>query len=202
MLKMITLALIFLFLPEQEFDKRQLPEFFRKGYIAFVIGGTWNTKKLPVHKVADICNSIPYPVILLGGRNEQEQGVHIAELTHQNVLDMTGKITLYQSASLVRDARLVLTNDTGLMHIAAAFKKKILSFWGNTVPLFGMYPYMADPASERMEVEGLTCRPCSKIGYRKCPNKHFRCMENQDTGMAVQWIDLNFNDITTQTRQI
>jgi len=186
----------------QEFDKNLLPDFFRKGYIAFVIGGTWNTKKLPVHKVADICNSISFPVILLGGRNEQEQGAHIAELTHQNVLDMTGKITLYQSASLVRDAQLVLTNDTGLMHIAAAFKKKILSFWGNTVPVFGMYPYMADPASERMEVEGLTCRPCSKIGYRKCPNKHFRCMENQDTEQAVQWINLYYNDILINSQQI
>jgi ADP-heptose:LPS heptosyltransferase len=182
----------------QEFDKNLLPEFFRKNYIAFVIGGTWNTKKLPVQKVADICNSVSYPVILLGGRNEQEQGAHIAELTHKNVVDMTGKLTLYQSASLVRDAQLVLTNDTGLMHIAAAFKKKILSFWGNTVPVFGMYPYMPDPASERMEVEGLSCRPCSKIGYRKCPNKHFRCMENQDTEKAVQWIDLYFNDFSSQ----
>jgi ADP-heptose:LPS heptosyltransferase len=186
----------------QEFDKNHLPEFFRKGYVAFVIGGTWNTKKLPVRKIADICNSISFPVIILGGRNEQEQGAHIAELTHQNVLDMTGKITLYQSASLVRDAQLVLTNDTGLMHIAAAFKKKILSFWGNTVPLFGMYPYMPDPASERMEVEGLSCRPCSKIGYRKCPNKHFRCMENQDTQKAVQWINLYYNDVLIKPQQI
>jgi ADP-heptose:LPS heptosyltransferase len=188
------------FIPEgQDYDKSQLPEFFRKGYIAFVIGGTWNTKKLPVHKVADICNSIPYPVILLGGKNEQEQGVHIKELTTHNVLDMTGKITLYNSASLVRDAQLVLTNDTGLMHIAAAYKKKILSFWGNTVPLFGMYPYMADTASEHMEVEGLSCRPCSKIGYRKCPNKHFRCMENQDTERVVQWINQYFKDVVNQS---
>jgi ADP-heptose:LPS heptosyltransferase len=195
------LGLDFYIPADQAFDTNQLPEFFKNGYLAFVIGGTWNTKKLPVHKVADICNSIPFPVILLGGRNEQEQGDHIAKITHGNVLDLTGKITLYQSASLVRDARLVLTNDTGLMHIAAAFKKKILSFWGNTVPLLGMYPYMADPASEIMEVGNLTCRPCSKIGYRKCPNKHFRCMENQDTEIAVQWINLHFDDVISSLQK-
>jgi ADP-heptose:LPS heptosyltransferase len=55
-------------------------------------------------------------------------------------LNYAGKISLNRSASLVRDANVVLTNDTGLMHIAAAFKKKILSFWGNTVPEFGMTP--------------------------------------------------------------
>ena len=78
---------------------------------------------------------------------------------------MAGKISLNESASLIRDADAVLTNDTGLMHIAAAFKKKILSFWGNTVPEFGMVPYQADPASKIMEVKNLKCRPCSKLGY-------------------------------------
>lgn len=178
--------------PGQDFNREQLPEFFRNNFIAFVIGGTWNTKKLPVHKIAEICNSIPYPVLLLGGKNEQEQGARITELTSSNVLDLTGKINLYQSSSLVRDARVVLANDTGLMHIAAAYQKKILTFWGNTVPAFGMYPYMTHRDSMMMEVEGLTCRPCSKIGYRKCPSRHFRCMESQDSMKAVEWINQQF----------
>jgi ADP-heptose:LPS heptosyltransferase len=66
------------------------------------------------------------------------------------------------------------------MHIGAAFRKKIISIWGNTVPKFGMYPYMADPASVEFEVNGLRCRPCSKIGYQQCPRKHFKCMKEQD----------------------
>ncbi|MFW5773697.1 MAG: glycosyltransferase family 9 protein, partial [Tangfeifania sp.] len=87
---------------------------------------------------------------------------------------------------------LVLSNDTGLMHIAAAFKKKVLSFWGNTVPEFGMVPYQADPASEIMEVKNLKCRPCSKLGYHKCPKKHFRCMRDLDSRKSVNWINRHF----------
>jgi ADP-heptose:LPS heptosyltransferase len=181
------------FIPEnQEFNRQELPELFREGYVAVAIGGTWNTKKLPPHKISQICNAIRYPVILLGGKNEEEEGELIKNQTVENVLNFAGKINLNESASLVRDARLVLTNDTGLMHIAAAYKKKILSFWGNTVPAFGMVPYLAHPDSELMEVHGLHCRPCSKLGFRTCPYKHFRCMENQDTEKAVRWIQKHF----------
>ena len=79
----------------------------------------------------------------------------------------------------------IITHDTGLMHIAAVFNKPIVSIWGNTVPEFGMYPYQVDK-STILEVKGLACRPCSKIGYQKCPKGHFKCMN-----------DINFGDIAT-----
>ncbi len=181
------------FIPEvQNFPLAGLPDGFRKGYVAFVISGTWATKKLPVKKAVEICNRSDYPVILLGGKTEQADADAILSTTKGNVLSFAGKINLFQSASLVRDANIVLSNDTGLMHIAAAFKKKVLSFWGNTVPDFGMVPYQAHPASEMMEVAGLRCRPCSKLGFRKCPKKHFRCMEDQDVERAVQWINQHY----------
>jgi ADP-heptose:LPS heptosyltransferase len=182
------------FIPENEnFDTSELPDKFQKGYIAFVIAGTYPTKKLPPEKIIEICNGIEFPVILLGGKDEQEVAKKIVEKTGENVFNLTGKINLNQSASLVKNARLVLANDTGLMHIAAAFKKKILSFWGNTVPEFGMVPYQADPASEIMEVTDLKCRPCSKLGYSKCPKKHFKCMKNLDSLKVAEWINRNFN---------
>lgn len=181
------------FIPENEaFDFKDLPEKYQNGYVAFVIAGTWETKKLPAEKVAEICNNISFPVILLGGQLETEEGERIVAYTGENVLNLAGKMSLYKSASLVREARVVLANDTGLMHIAAAFKKKILSFWGNTVPQFGMNPYQAHPASEMLEVAGLKCRPCSKLGYHSCPKKHFRCMQDQDVERAVQWINQHF----------
>jgi ADP-heptose:LPS heptosyltransferase len=182
------------FIPESSnFPLNKLPQAAQKGYVAFVIAGTWATKKLPVKKIIEICKGIQHPVILLGGENEQEEAQQIFSASKGNVINFAGKLNLHQSASLVRDARLVLANDTGLMHIAAAFKKKILSFWGNTVPQFGMYPYQAHPASEMLEVAGLKCRPCSKIGYEKCPRKHFRCMKEQDVEQAVAWINKNFD---------
>jgi len=78
-----------------------------------------------------------------------------------------------------------------LMHIAAAFKKPTISIWGNTVPELGMYPYMpANPERFRIfEVKGLSCRPCSKIGYKSCPKKHFDCMMKQDVDGMVSAVN-------------
>ena len=88
-----------------------------------------------------------------------------------------GRYSLHQSASLLRQAQFVVSHDTGLMHIAAAFGKEIFSVWGNTVPAFGMYPFRTE--FRVLEVPGLACRPCSKIGFAQCPQGHFRCMRDQ-----------------------
>jgi len=86
------------------------------------------------------------------------------------------------------DAKQVLTGDTGMMHIAAAFHKKIVVLWGNTVPKFGMYPYYGkqDNRAIHFEVPNLSCRPCSKIGFAACPKTHFDCMKKQDVGRIVE----------------
>ncbi|HRX10233.1 MAG TPA: glycosyltransferase family 9 protein [Draconibacterium sp.] len=181
------------FIPEKEqFVINDLPGPFQKGYVAFVIAGTYATKKLPVEKISEICRKTNYPVILLGGKKEFDEGEKVLSQSKGNVLNYAGKISLNKSASLVRDAKVVLTNDTGLMHIAAAFQKKILSFWGNTVADFGMEPYQPHPASMRLEVENLKCRPCSKLGFQKCPKKHFKCMNEIRIEDAVKWIDKNW----------
>lgn len=174
------------------FKKEELPGPFQKGFVAIVIAGTYFTKKFPPHKISEICQKIPFPVILLGGKNEYDEGELVLSQSKGNVLNYAGKISLNQSASLVRTANVVLTNDTGLMHIAAAFHKKILSFWGNTIPELGMYPYMPDPVSLILETKGLNCRPCSKLGLQKCPKKHFKCMEEIDVNLAVEWIMKNY----------
>ena len=67
------------------------------------------------------------------------------------------------------------------MHIAAALGIEIISVWGNTVPDFGMYQYVNDADKVIVEVKDLSCRPCSKIGYDKCPKGHFNCMVKQDS---------------------
>jgi len=181
------------FIPEkEEFKKEELPKPFQNGYLAFVIAGTYFTKKFPVEKVSKICQNIDFPVILLGGKSEFDEGETVLSQSKGNVLNYAGKISLNQSASLVRNANLVLANDTGLMHIAAAFKKKILSFWGNTVPDFGMVPYQPNEVSKIVEVLDLKCRPCSKIGHKKCPKKHFKCMNDIDTSLVIDWVNSNF----------
>jgi ADP-heptose:LPS heptosyltransferase len=95
-------------------------------------------------------------------------------------VDFCGRLDIGGSAALVAHSRTVLSHDTGFMHVAAAFGKRIVSLWGNTVPEFGMSPYLAGEGSCFAEIKGLGCRPCSKIGFERCPKKHFRCMNLLD----------------------
>ncbi len=181
------------FIPEnQNYDIQKLPTAFSNGFVAFVIAGTYSTKRLPLNKAVEICNSLKKPIILLGGNHEFSDGEQIIEQSEGDIINYAGKLTLNESASIIKHANVVLSNDTGLMHIAAAFNKKILSFWGNTVPEFGMSPYEPHPASKMIEVANLKCRPCSKLGYEKCPKKHFNCMNQIDTKNVVDWINTNY----------
>ncbi|MBC6610624.1 glycosyltransferase family 9 protein [Hymenobacter sp. BT507] len=181
---------------------------FQRGYVAFAIGAQHATKRLPVERIIELCGQLGRPVVLLGGPEDESTGhvVELAfekeaatvappppqipdspyyfpktktsspQAPKTLIYNACGKFNLNQSASLVRQAQLVVSHDTGLMHIAAAFKKEIFSVWGNTVPAFGMYPYRTE--FRVLEVEGLACRPCSKIGFAQCPQGHFKCMRD------------------------
>jgi ADP-heptose:LPS heptosyltransferase len=181
------------FIPKgEEFDMASLPSAFRAGYIALVIGAKHATKRLPTHKLIALCNQLKSPVILIGGKEDEDIAGEVVRQTGPSVLSYCGKLSLHGSASLVRQAQVVITHDTGLMHIAAAFRKRIISIWGNTVPEFGMSPYLPENPGNSIivEVKGLSCRPCSKIGYDECPKKHFRCMEEQDPREIIRTVGL------------
>lgn len=151
------------------------------GYIGLSIGAQHETKKLPLESLIELCSRLEHPVVILGGPSDRETGEAIVQaLPGKPLFNACGNYSIHQSASLVGQSRVLITHDTGLMHIGAALGTKILSVWGNTVPEFGMHPYKAVRGSEIFEVRGLSCRPCSKIGHKKCPKKHFRCMIDQD----------------------
>ena len=201
---------------KNNYDISQLPENFQKGYYAFVIGGTYKTKILPAVKIVEIIKKINKAVVLLGGPDDVERaeeiiyGVYsqqstddrhrsqdsssnsqILRFSDSQILNLVGKINLEQSASIVKNADSVLTNDTGLMHIAAAFHKNIVSVWGNTVPELGMYPYLPKEKEKChiVECKNVRCRPCSKLGFKECPKKHFRCMMEIDIEEVVKLLD-------------
>ena len=153
-----------------------------KNYIAFVIGAKHETKKLPSEKIIEIIKQLNGNIVLVGGKEDEKTGEIIRNSFPEKIFNGCGRYSVLQSALVISHADVVITHDTGMMHIAAAFKKKIVSIWGNTVPEFGMFPYMpgAENYSVIAEVKNLYCRPCSKLGYEKCPEKHFRCMYSQD----------------------
>ena len=203
------------FIPKgQEVDLATLPAPFQRGYVAVAIGAQHATKRLPVEKLIALCASMaPRPIVLLGGPEDESIGHVIVEAFATRavaaqptatipdspyyfpenspihapnqllIVNGCGQYSLHQSASLLRQADFVVSHDTGLMHIAAAFGKEIFSVWGNTVPEFGMYPYRTE--FRVLEVQGLSCRPCSKIGFDKCPQGHFKCMRDQTLNLEL-----------------
>lgn len=156
-------------------------------YISIAIGAQFATKRIPLEKLIEIIEKIEFPIVLVGGPDDYTNGKSLVDhFPAKTIINTCGQFNLGQSADIVRKSATLLTNDTGMMHIAACFQVPIVSVWGNTVPALGMYPYF--PAKKNHgknysihEVEKLTCRPCSKIGFSKCPKGHFRCMKEQNS---------------------
>ncbi len=183
------------FIPKEDKIKlHDLPMPHQLAYIGIVIGAALNTKKLPLHKLQELCSSIDHPIVLLGGPEDKANGELIAAVDPIKIYNSCGKFRLNESADLIKKAKVIISHDTGLMHIATAFKKPVISIWGNTVPQFGMAPYYGKfhVTNYKSQVNGLSCRPCSKIGYSKCPKGHFKCMEQQDVkavaALAMKWV--------------
>ena len=165
------------------FIQEQTIQEFKPPYVVFAIGGAHATKRLPKKGIAEICSKMDIQIILIGGPEDVETGSEIAgSLSH--VINKAGTCSLDASAALIERAELIITHDTGMMHIAAALQRPIISIWGNTIPAFGMHPFYPEDTqieSAIFEVSNLPCRPCSKIGYAACPKKHFKCMTLQPT---------------------
>ncbi|MBK8339334.1 MAG: glycosyltransferase family 9 protein [Flavobacteriales bacterium] len=174
--------------PDQEVDLADLPSVHRSGYVALCVGAAHYTKRLPDHRLIELAGKIVGPIVIIGGREDNASAQRIADAIGGRVFDATGRYSIPGSASLIRQARSVITHDSGSMHIASAFGKQTVSIWGNTVPSFGMGPYIPQHPERAhiFEVPDLPCRPCSKIGFGHCPKGHFRCMEKQDLSRIAE----------------
>jgi len=176
-----------LFIPaDRQVAIASLPASHQAGYTALAIGAAHATKRLPPHRLLELLRSLQGPVVLIGGKEDQTVARTLTNEVGARIFDATGRYDLLGSASLLSQARSVIAHDSGAMHIACAFRKNVVSIWGNTDPLFGMGPYIPQHPERAhiAEVQGLGCRPCSKIGHDHCPQGHFRCMERQD----LRWI--------------
>jgi ADP-heptose:LPS heptosyltransferase len=117
----------------------------KKPFVVFSIGGTHATKRMPAHKWLEF---FPYVknhlLVLIGGKQDIDAALEIEKAALQSeipVWNACGKLTLGGSAWVIGSSKLVVSHDTGMMHIAAAWGKPVVAIWGNTVPEFGMGPY-------------------------------------------------------------
>jgi len=153
-------------------------------YNCAVIGATHFTKRLPVEKWIELINNSDEIYVLLGGKSEMGDAGLIMAGTANNVINLVGLTTLQQSAKVIDNSQKVYTNDTGMLHIAAALKKPIISIWGGTIKEYGFWPYYPEGMNlnTSLEVIDLPCRPCSKFGRNDCPKGHFKCMREIGVG--------------------
>ncbi|MCB0792611.1 MAG: glycosyltransferase family 9 protein [Flavobacteriales bacterium] len=174
--------------PDREVPIDELPSSHRQGYTALAIGAAHTTKRLPLHKLTELAQAVEGPLVLIGGGTDKAVAAAIQTAVGGRAFDATGRFDILGSASLIRRANSVIAHDSGAMHVAAAFRRKVVSVWGSTAPVFGMGPYIPEHPERAIvaEVQGLACRPCSKIGFDRCPQGHFRCMERQDIAAIAQ----------------
>jgi ADP-heptose:LPS heptosyltransferase len=186
-------GLDYFILPGDEVKETDIPTSHLAGYVGIIIGSSFYTKKLPIYKLQELCSQIDHPIMLLGGAGDADEGEEIKKVAPGKIYNACGKFSLNETADLIRKAKLIVTHDTGLMHVAAAFKKQVIAVWGSTTPSLGMFPYYGvnflsfqdKLPYDDIQVQKLWCRPCTKIGRSKCPQGHFKCMKKMPVDEIV-----------------
>ena len=169
-----------------------LPKGFQQEYVVFCINAPYNTRKLTLDRMIELCDKINKPIIILGFNDDVQNGDGISDFFskagslhyEEGLLQLNKRTIVYnacakfnfnQMASVIKQARAVFTFDNEFIPVASAFKKEIFGLWGNTVLLFGKYPYRTKFTV--LENNKVSCRPCSSTGFEKCPQGHFKCMK-------------------------
>jgi ADP-heptose:LPS heptosyltransferase len=150
-----------------------------ENYISIAPGASFDNKKWPIEyfeeTIQEVSKELKCRVVVLGDKNDQELGKRLAD-NNDNVYDMTGQLSMLESAIVMSKSIALLSNDSGLMHMATAVNTPVLAIFGPTVRELGFFPYKA--IHSVVEMKNLQCRPCSHMGKNRCPKKHFRCMRD------------------------
>jgi heptosyltransferase-2 len=148
--------------------------------ISIAPGTIWNTKRWLKERFAEVARRLAvdgHSVILIGSDGDRMLCDEIKDLAKENhILNTAGRLTLLQSAEVIRRSTVIISNDSAPMHIGVAVRTPVVAIFGATVPSFGFFPY--GDRDVVVETLGLTCRPCSIHGGHECPIRTFDCMKN------------------------
>ena len=173
------------FIPEK--DQFEIGNRFEIPFIVWAIGAAHIGKRFSYEKLNELLPLVDKQIVLIGGKEDQVLGEKLAT-EHKHVYNLSGDLTLHQSASIINQSEMVISPDTGMMHIAAALKKKTISYWGCTHPGLGMYPYMSKELYRIVMPEGGRTKPCSKLGNKCKVDRKNPCLNhirNQDMLDAI-----------------
>jgi heptosyltransferase-2 len=150
-------------------DEARAADLAPAGCVALAPGARWASKRWPApywKALADRLLARGLAVVAVGGAGER------GLLSGPSIGDAYG-LPLLLTAAVLRRARVVVANDSGLMHLATAVRRPVVTILGPTVRAFGFLPYGV-PA--QVVERPLPCRPCSAFGGNHCPLGHHRCM--------------------------
>lgn len=172
--------------PSQE-DFSLIQKYQANSYVCLCPSSVWFTKQFPKERWIELISLLPkdIAVYLLGAPGDLILCEEIRLATHEGVFNLSGQLSLLQSAALMKGAVINYVNDSAPLHLASAMNAPVCAFFCSTVTDFGFYPL-----SELywiVEIEGsLYCRPCGKHGHRACPEGHFRCALEIPINKALQ----------------
>lgn len=163
-------------------------------YGVAILGGTYETKKIPKSVWTDVFQQDNRKWYLIGGNNEKGlAGELVAEFADQ-LIDGVGVFDLETSSRCISFSDVVVGGDTGFSHVAAAYNKPLLVIWGSTDPGLGFAAGYKNKNVLHLLPKNLSCHPCSKLGYDACPKGHFRCMKDysaQEIKLLLQKLQAN-----------
>ncbi len=143
---------------------------------------TWATKEWLLDRFFELgvkLSTTKHQIVFIGGTSQREIGEskRIEQKFNKlgiHLLNLVGKTSIEELKGLIFKTQLLVSNDSAPIHIAAAFERPVVSVFGPTVKKWGFFPL--SKKSKVIEVQSLSCRPCSLHGPNICPKKHFRCM--------------------------
>lgn len=158
-------------------DFAKIANFTQDSFITMSPASVWHTKAMPGERWIELINQLSsFRIYLLGGPEDIDLlNEIIAGCTHNDVVNMAGKLSLLQSAALMSKARQNFVNDSAPMHLASAMDAPTCAIYCSTVPEFGFGPLSGNNAV--VQVTSLDCKPCGLHGHKACPEGHFKCGE-------------------------
>jgi len=163
--------------------------------IVIAPGAGRRTKRWPAafyRDAAKQCLNRGFSVVLVGGEGDRKLCGEIAQPLQNGLLNLCGDLGLMETAALLKQSCVLLSNDTGVMHMAGAVGTPVIAVFGPTTEHLGFFPFRSN--SIVIEHPHLSCRPCSFHGTERCPKKHFRCMREIKPDQVMEAMDLILTD--------
>ena len=155
-------------------------------YIVLAPCSVWNTKRWPEERFAELAKMFwekyKWKTVLVGANSEKDLAICqkiislLPEDFSNSIKNLCGTTKLTQLAVILKNAQIVVANDSAPLHLAVAVGAKGVAIFGPTTKSLGFFPHADKNSWSVVENNGLDCRPCGKHGHEQCPKEHFRCM--------------------------